>query len=671
MKKLTSCLMILFFIGAAQAELFNNWDFEAGYEYWNTGASDGGYVGIADDDNGPSAPGTHCAYLSTEGVGGEADIRSFDLAVPAGETVLYYSFDYKVDLTDGDGVRYQLRFFEGAGNAGFKGENNIILGDTGGQWLTEIGQYTVPTGAFYTDVRISANVFEGFEGVAKIDNVWVSATDFPPSRLAAHDPDPEDGAENVGVSPDGLTVNADLSWATGLNPDNLDEPNPEIVTHYLYMSSDQTVTNDPNLFLIDAVVATGARDGTTVTDLDFDGLYLWSVEEGIDMGDGSAYPAGDPNNIAGPVWSFTARSRKPDIITQPVSVLADAGDDVVFSIDASSIAPVVYQWYRSTDAVPDPQTDLAVGGNDPELELLDVQLTDEAYYYCEVFNEGDPENAVLSDVVTLGIRRQMAHWTLDAADYDAATEQYADISGQGRNALAGGTPTFVDGIVTGDQDPENFKTDGAVRIEEANGWAFAGYWNPAKFSNQFTISGWFLWDQTGEADFNTIVAKRDDWGFDTMMFMLHLHAPTARIIMETPGGGWVGGADNSVEPNQWYHVVAVYDADGPASIYLNGEVSAQIPSYLMGTGVETSFWIGRNNQIAERFGGILDDLQVYNYAFEWTDAIDLYYAETGEAICLPDQRPSMDITGNCRVGLEDFAVLASEWLLDGLYPEAP
>ena len=668
MKKLTSCLMILFFIGAAQADLFNNWDFEDGWTSWFFGSSANAEIDLF-ADNGPTAPGEQCVQMSA--TGGEADFRPEGVFLPEGTTKVYYSFDYAVDKHSGDHALFQMRFFE-APDQNYQGELNINLGDTNGQWAVESGEFDIPWElAKSVDVRISVGIFAAFEGVAKIDNVWVSATDFPPSRLAAHDPDPEDGAENVGVSPDGLTVNADLSWATGLNPDNLDEPNPEIVTHYLYMSSDQTVTNDPNLFLIDAVVATGARDGTTVTDLDFDGLYLWSVEEGIDMGDGSAYPAGDPNNIAGPVWSFTARSRKPDIITQPVSVLADAGDDVVFSIDASSIAPVVYQWYRSTDAVPDPQTDLAVGGNDPELELLDVQLTDEAYYYCEVFNEGDPENAVLSDVVTLGIRRQMAHWTLDAADYDAATEQYADISGQGRNALAGGTPTFVDGIVTGDQDPENFKTDGAVRIEEANGWAFAGYWNPAKFSNQFTISGWFLWDQTGEADFNTIVAKRDDWGFDTMMFMLHLHAPTARIIMETPGGGWVGGADNSVEPNQWYHVVAVYDADGPASIYLNGEVSAQIPSYLMGTGVETSFWIGRNNQIAERFGGILDDLQVYNYAFEWTDAIDLYYAETGEAICLPDQRPSMDITGNCRVDLEDFAVLASEWLLDGLYPEAP
>ena len=652
MRTLMTCLLCLVCVGAAQAEvnLVTNGNFEDDLNDWDHWLGWGGWEECPD-------------YVGRVSIGYDADTYP-GIWQDTGATI-QASRTYSMTVIgraapDAPGLR--LRFEDAADDYALIKEEYFYfpeedLGEGNGPWRTFTMSFDATEDIVGGELAVAVALVG--EWWAHVANVTVTEE----ISIAAHDPTPADGAENVGISPDGQTVTVDLSWNTGLDPNNPDTYNPNILTHYLYMSLDQTVSNDANLLLIDSVPATGARDAATVTNLNFDGLYLWSVEEGIDDGTGSAYPAGDPNNIAGPLWSFSTLATLT-ITAQPESVLANTGDDVTFAVTADSIGEISYQWYKNG-------VSMGAAYQDAELTLSNVQIVDEASYYCEV---SIADATKVSDVVTLGIRRQVAHWTLDAADYDAVNGLYLDQSGEGHDAAVGGTPVFVDGIVTGDKDPENFKTDGAVHFNEDNGWADAGVWNPAKFSSQFTISTWFKWEQTGDADFNVIVNKRDGWGFDDMMFMLHLHAPTERIIMETPGGGWIGGADNSVEPNQWYHLVAAYaDADGsgsgPVQLYLNGELYVQIPSYTMGTGVDSTFWIARNENINERFGGILDDLQVYNYAFERTDVIDLYHAETGAEFCV--DRPAWDLTGDCEVGLADFALLASSWLESGIYPINP
>ena len=164
------------FAGAAQANLVSNGDFEADWwaEDWNYGTSDGGYIGVATDQNGPSAPGEQSVFMNTEVPGGKVDLRSNAFALPEGETIVYYSFDYAVEQRAGSHALYQLRFFEGPGDTNWLGELNINLTDTDGLWEVQSGQFDIPQGAGYADIRISAGIFDDtFDGVVRIDNVSV------------------------------------------------------------------------------------------------------------------------------------------------------------------------------------------------------------------------------------------------------------------------------------------------------------------------------------------------------------------------------------------------------------------------------------------------------------------------------------------------------------------
>jgi hypothetical protein len=69
------------------------------------------------------------------------------------------------------------------------------------------------------------------------------------------------------------------------------------------------------------------------------------------------------------------------------------------------------------------------------------------------------------------------------------------------------------------------------------------------------------------------------------------------------------------------------------------------------------------------FSGSLSDVRVYNYGMDKWDAAGLYSGITGEDVCV--ENPEYDITGpdgnpDCKVDLYEFAVLASEWLLDNM-----
>jgi len=358
------------------------------------------------------------------------------------------------------------------------------------------------------------------------------------------------------------------------------------------------------------------------------------------------------------------------ISTQPENIFAVAGDDVSFTVEVEAPAGAVvsYQWYKSDDSAIDPENDEQVGTDEATLELFDVTSEDLGWYYCKVTADGD---VIYSRAAALTFPGLSAHWTLDAADFvDNDPNYYADISGRGNHAIVDGDPNFVDGIVTGDKDPENMLTDGAVRLTKENGTANLGTWDPAAESGEWSVSVWLKWNETkGPTPWNTVFCKRDGWGFDAMQYTVIVLKDDnwdGGVIMECPDGGWVGTEDGLIEAGQWYHLVVTY-ADNTVEIYVNGQLEARNANFTKGTKDNATFWIGRNEEANQLFDGVLDDFRVYNYALELTDIYDLYHAETGERFPMPGLLEA-DLTGDGVVDFVDFSLLASEWLDDNFYP---
>jgi len=81
-----------------------------------------------------------------------------------------------------------------------------------------------------------------------------------------------------------------------------------------------------------------------------------------------------------------------NIITQPTGVNASLEDDVFFTVAATGVEPIIYQWQH--DGVDMPEATY------PVLEILPVQLTDVGSYTCVV---SGPSCTVTSQVATLGL----------------------------------------------------------------------------------------------------------------------------------------------------------------------------------------------------------------------------------------------------------------------------
>jgi hypothetical protein len=208
-------------------------------------------------------------------------------------------------------------------------------------------------------IRGTANFFEGHIAEVIIYNrvlnaeereqVGIYLSNRYPSiatayRNTAHEPYPGDNAS-------GVALDATLTWNAGLNPVDLATVNPQIKKHYVWMSSGNPT--DPNMTVIGSVDVTNyddpSADGFFAPTLLQDSVYWWMVEEALDNGQGGVYPAGDPNNLFGPVWKFEAIKSTPVITVNPVNTLVSLGETGQLSVSAESLSRLQYAWYKSAD----------------------------------------------------------------------------------------------------------------------------------------------------------------------------------------------------------------------------------------------------------------------------------------------------------------------------------
>ncbi len=459
-----------------------------------------------------------------------------------------------------------------------------------------------------------------------------------------------------------------LLWNAGQDPDGLLAVNPAIVTQYVYISENQAVeVPDPNLYLAgEAPVVSYADPASSFGPalLDFDGQYDWLVELGMDDGTGVANPAGDPNNIVGPIWSFDTLASVPIITEQPVDQVVELTETAVFMIEVTSISDIAYAWYKTVDNTTETPFDDVLVGQEPTLTLPGT-AANEGYYYCKLINESGEENAVYSDVVTLGVKRQWAHWTLDWADFVGG--QYLDSSGEGRHADPNIAPDATSFVAGAAPDKTNDALDLTVEPLAA---AFLGTESPADFTGEMTISLWVKWaGPTG--DWQGIVSKRQD-GEGSQWFW---QIDPAGNVMNLNQFGVPEAATTPPVQNEWTHLVITVDPVQGGVLYKDGLQAVAEPGFYFGGGVDAMMILGGNvveaGTIESVFNGVIDDVKVFNYAKDEIWVADTYFEIMEIQVCLNPHGVdlSFDFTGDCRVGLADFAEFAASWLNTGLYPE--
>lgn len=464
---------------------------------------------------------------------------------------------------------------------------------------------------------------------------------FPNARCAIN-PVPASGSE---VLPS-LTT---LSWTNA-------EPNHPagIITCDVYLG-----TSEPNMALT-GYGLTQIADDTTLTSVTIpapmrpldETTYYWIVDS-YDSSSGIPYLG------TGAVWRFNVTG-VPLITVHPQPQILIPGQTAEFTITVESFSEAHYTWYRSADNANNTAADDIQVGTDSSVLSLTATGTDEGYYYCKVVNKSGEVNAAYSNTALLVVHRQVAHWTLNAADFTGG--QYQDISGEGHPADPNGpSPVFDSGVITGSEGI----------LMDAHGFASAGTWNPANYSNAFTISMWIKWNGAN-GSYQNLLSKMDSWAADDMMWQFGI-SPENSIGIIRSGGSTI--SNGTPVTGEWEFIALTFNGTA-ATIYRVVEGNIYFltgsGSFSLGTDTAAALWLGASAGGEQLFNGILDEVQIFNYAKEPAAIADLYNQMLSRDFCVLSYGSSdfdLDVNNNCRIDMEDFAALAANWMACGLHPE--
>ena len=507
-----------------------------------------------------------------------------------------------------------------------------------------------------------------------------------------------------------------LNWKAGQDPGGNDpDPNvvypvnPNIVDEYVFMTDGSDT--DPNLYYLGA---TGEDPGNYDPNSQYgpvvlptNTLYTWTVVEAMDGYTQTLTPGVstlknvDPNNIIGPQWSFYTLSTVPAIDTQPVSARFGVSDaSAQFSIAVSSNTQPLYQWFYSKDAVVDAGDNpiqASLGGDTDMLTITTHNKAYQAYYYCRVANAatvsgGGHEDDVYSDIVSLVVEREVAEYLFDGDPNDT--------SGSGYHGTGVNSPVFAANGVDGGQA---LSLDGSTQYVEIGSFDAV---DPNIFNNDCfpradllaedgigggldvgTVMCWVKLDATAADAVSPILYNGNaGWPHTEFQFEITTDSTAANTNLFTAIWGddevltmidvnpvWADPFNMSGD-GQWHMPVVAWDRNaGTMKAYLDGNLLAtwEADSSVF-SAWDSPMTIGFDG--TNYFGGLIDNLRVYNYEVDAETIAQEYYNVTGNSGCIYLNFVGSGMNGDntgasyCQLDLADLAVLAQNWLNNGFYP---
>ena len=456
-------------------------------------------------------------------------------------------------------------------------------------------------------------------------------------------------------------VDATLEWSALAEPGNYSQVNSDLIKQYVYMSEDQNVSNDPNLYYHgESAVVSGLTSDYTAG-LGYDGSYDAAV---VFVMNGYDYTptAGvskvtdiDPNNILGPEVSFETLAQLAQITQQPVSIKVDAGQNTSFIVEFSSTQMVTAAWTKDGQPV---TAGVVTDTDSSTLTIIGAASTDEGDYVCTLTNIG---GEVVSDTAALRLKKLLAWYEF---------EQNADDSAGTNNGTAVPGMDYSTGLVGSYAVDPN----GANYIElSTDAYPKAGFGNGL---DSFTYSAW---------------VKRGTYSGDARIFGAFNDGSTTAVQFGVAGDGTIGcylreadstGTTLNTDPglvgtDEWYHIVGTFNGSR-MRIYLNGLMVAEVLDDSLATFGDWQYPMvlcGRNDRgtVNQFFPGEIDDLRMYNYVLTDEAIAQLYYDISEKAVCLYGY-PEFDFSGpngeqDCKVDLWDMTAFATQWLDCGLYPD--
>ena len=355
-------------------------------------------------------------------------------------------------------------------------------------------------------------------------------------------------------------------------------------------------------------------------------------------------------------------AQDPLITVQPVGANAFIGDTVQFGVEAVNPAggELSYQWYADPNTSEDgDETALEDGGDvsgatADTVTIGNVEEADFVWYYCEVSNTS---GTVVSDAAGIILKEFLYHWKLDGDGVEA--------NGTGLDGSLEGVSEFVaEGKIDGGLSVDGL--DGLLRVPEVT-------MTP---TDSISISFWVNPNDVS-GDWKGMLAKWEAPSpHSVKTFWIGQHSTNGQLNFSFyPGNSEVRVVSTPVMSNgQWTHFVCTHDGS-TLRIYADGVLNATAAA---GTG-----WVERNGDLlmgyvptdgANWFGGLIDDVQVYNYAMSGVEVATMFTDVEGGQVCVDAtifeiaNGRTLDLNGDCKIDLQDFAIVAADWMKCNLYP---
>lgn len=499
----------------------------------------------------------------------------------------------------------------------------------------------------------------------------------------------EDGSSGI-LLENNEDVAVIFSFKAAMDADQVFPVNPDIVGHYFYITNG---TSDPNLYMVDYFAHGDMNDPDVlygpVTLINAQGkTFKWKIEEALDDGEGNPLLPGDPNNIMGNDWTFSAVGANPQITSGPEHTLTDASGNATLQITTGIVANN-FRWYKVVG-----QQDTAENQESDDIMLTDAGIysgtttktltitgaasdgSDDARYYAIAYN-GNPETLGVPSVTSLTAwvwyPRLVNHYpfeeTYDAegvsvtpdiiSGYDAML--LSNDTGDDIPVLAAGMPDLDGDFALNFDNPRGTDPNSAdaqyAHISE--GWAGAYL--------DITVSAWVY--SGGGTNWNRIL----DYGNNNANYMFLCINPgsvnrSVRFAVNVSGTEQsVTSPAESLPNNEWTYVTATRTGT-TARIYINGELASTNTNFTntpLSYGPSVQNWLARSQWGANDgyFNGMLDDLKIYNYARTTEQVAKDYLAVRGDWVCNNElYNLPYDFNEDCIVNLADFAIFAETWL---------
>ena len=486
-------------------------------------------------------------------------------------------------------------------------------------------------------------------------------------------PTPQNPNGTVGdlIKPLYQEVELTLNWRAGADPNDPNDTNavnPLIKQHYLWMSASAT---DPNMVYVASIPQTSPTESNVSygpIQLPQGTIRYWSVEEGLDNGQGGCYGPGDPNNIEGPIWVFATNGATPEVLTDPANAVAKP--NASFTVVANEVV-TDYEWFKVGNVTPLTDGTVYSGTDTATLTITNPNITYEGQYYCIV------SNIVGSDTSApawLWKSRLMGYWNFDDQTMnDKVRTVVPGLAAQHNGAI--GTNT-----VPGSGDP-NYAVgagpNGSTAMEFFNDGDYVAIPDPSFFNFYplgFTVSYWYK--EISYVNWRLPVSKLDAT-ISGWLFGVDSGTRNQTVCFfesDNAAALWADGNVNiPMGDGLWHMLTATYDpADNSLTMFTDGDENESVVVDLAGDPLSTALLSigGRNTESAIR--GLIDDVRIYSYVLTPLEIAQLYVAfETTKWVCVEDSENPLnayDIDGDCRVTLSDFALFASKWLDCQRYP---